>query len=168
MASTRIMIVDDDVQPLTAYARTLRLAGYTVWTARTAEAALALCDEHSFDLVILDFLMPSMDGIELLTRIRRRRPLVRAIIVSGKIDDSVDEQQIAKALQAADVEAHAYLHKPVTNERLRETVAHLLVQNRPGTWREIAQDVVRGKKARLKIAKRAGRELKKLKKKPKK
>ncbi len=168
MAPARILIVDDDQQPLTAYQRTLRLAGYAVWTARTADAALTLCDEHPFDLVILDFLMPTMDGVELLTRIRQRRPLVHAIIVSGKIDDSVDEQEIARTLQAASVEAHAYLHKPVSNERLRDTVAQLLAQSPPSTWQELARNVVRAKKARLNVAKHASRELKKLRKKPKK
>lgn len=160
MASRRILVVDDEPRVLTAWGRALRLAGYSVVMAQTAEQALTACNEHLFDLVILDFLMPQMDGIELLSRIRKRNRLVRAIIISGKLDSTVTEQEIGGMLQEK-VEADRYLHKPISNDRLKATVEELFA---PGEteldWQSVASKVVRGK-ATVQGGKKASQELKK-------
>ena len=161
MPAHRILIVDDEPLELDAWRRTFVMAGYTVTTATNANDALIACDEHAFDLVILDFIMPSMTGVELLARIRKKRPLIRSIIVSGKIDKDADEEGLTTELKTA-VEADGYIHKPVANDRLLETVAELLAQlPTERSWTDIAKMVNAAQKATIKAARNASKNLKK-------
>lgn len=164
MPVTRILIVDDEVTILRAWERALRNAGYSVWTASTAQSALDQCQEHSFDVVILDYLMPTMKGLELLTRIRQIHPLVRSILVSGQIDTAIDEQTLTADLKQS-VEADLYYHKPVSNQRLRDAVASLLTESSPISWKEVANKTLQAKKITIKSAKTTAKDLNKLRKK---
>lgn len=65
-----ILVVDDDAAVLGAIRRVLEKAGYTVQTAATGHEALAIIDDERPDLVILDILMPQLDGLEVCRRIR--------------------------------------------------------------------------------------------------
>ena len=163
MPVNRILIVDDEPRILQSWATAMELAGYFVSTAKSAKNALERCDEYHFDVVILDYLMPEMDGLELLIRIRKRLPLVRSIIVSGKIDRAVDEEEVKRKLKES-VEADVYLHKPISNERLRRTVMQLLELPPASDWQQIAKTTVNARNARLKTAKEASKHLKKLRK----
>ena len=58
-----VLIVDDEDSVRAAWERALRHAGYHVLTAGTGQQALKLCDEHAIDVVVLDFIMPSIDGV---------------------------------------------------------------------------------------------------------
>jgi CheY-like chemotaxis protein len=164
MAVVRILVVDDETTTLRGWKRALKYAGYLVWTAETAPRALTLCDEHTFDVVILDQYMPSMKGIELLTRIRKVQPLVRSIIVSGKLDDLLDEKTLAANLKET-VEADEYLHKPVSNERLKETVVSLLSDESSTDWKAIAKTSVKARAVTLGAAKATSKRLNAIRKK---
>ncbi len=156
----RILIVDDEPLAVAALERTFQMAGYNVQTASNARTALAHCEEHPVDLVILDFVMPTMDGLELLSRIRRIRPLVRSVVVSGKIDKDANEAELSNELRSS-VEADCYVHKPVANEKLLQIVGELLANARTDQeWKEVAKAVVAGKKSTVKIAKTASKKLK--------
>jgi len=67
-----IMVVDDNQDMLKIINRTLELEGYTVITASDGRAALALLEEHSPDLIILDIMMPETDGFQVLELLRER------------------------------------------------------------------------------------------------
>src|SRR5262249_7667448 len=82
------------------------------------------------------------DGVELLRRIRRKQPLTRSVLVSGKIERTADEKVIGQQAREA-VEADAYLHKPVSNERLKETIEALVAKGAPRTWKDIADIIGR-------------------------
>ncbi len=165
MTSRRILIVDDEKGPLAAWQRALTMAGYSVSTAQNAEQALRECDEHSFDLVVLDFIMPSMDGIELLRRIRKTQPFVRSIVVSAKIDEAVAESDISGILRES-VEADLYLHKTVSNERLKASIEELLTRAPTGkSWQEIAKKARNAHSATIQSAKKASKDLRGLVKK---
>lgn len=156
---SRILIVDDEANVLKGWARALRLEGYRVSTAATAQEALDLADEHPFDVAVLDFLMPSMTGIELLTRLRRKLPTIRSVVISGRIDKKVTAEQLTAKLRDA-VEADVYLHKPVSNKDLADTVAQLL-EKAPGTWKEFAERAGSARISKIKKAKETAKELKK-------
>jgi two-component system NtrC family response regulator/two-component system response regulator AtoC len=145
-----ILIVDDEVDVLDALVRALRLAGHTVQGADTADKALALCADHSFDIAVLDYLMPSMSGIELLNEILRYIPTIRSVIVSGKIDAEISEEALTAELRDR-IEADAYLHKPVDNPKLLETIKPLIdkVENR--SWVEIAERNINAKKRKADV-----------------
>jgi CheY-like chemotaxis protein len=156
----RILIVDDERLVLEGWARSLELEGFVVEAAQTPEEALNKCEEH-FDLVLLDFLMPRMNGVELLARIRKKLPLIRSVVVSGKLDISADEKQITDDLKAT-VEADAYLHKPVADEKLVATIRDLLAKEPSHDWQKIAQRVTDARRVTLSQAKEAAAKLKKL------
>ena len=154
----QILIVDDESGPRIAWSKALRYAKYQVEVAATAEKALTLCEEHQFDVVILDFLMPAMTGVELLVRIRKRLPLIRSIIVSGQLDPTVEESEIAGELKAA-IEAGMYVHKPISNNELRDLVRQLLTRKEDTNWKRIADTVTEAQGARVKPARTVARRL---------
>lgn len=164
MAVIRILVVDDESTTLSGWKRALGYAGCQVSTAQVAAAALKLCEEQTFDVVILDQFMPSMKGTELLTRIRKIQPLIRSIIVSGKLDDLFDEKGLTADLKQH-IEADAYLHKPVSNERLRETVVGLLNDDSSGDWKAVAKRTVKARNVTIRAAKAAGKKLNAIRKK---
>lgn len=158
MAVTRILIVEDEPDVLNSWERALRLAGYSVWTASTAAEALKLCDEHMFDIVVIDFFMPSMPGGVLLTRIRKIHPLIRSIFVTGKLDSSSDETAITSDLRQ-DVNVDKYFHKPLSNVRLKEALKELLASDTEHDWKEVAKSTVEARKSTIKKAKAASKRL---------
>lgn len=167
MSAHRILVIDDEERLLKAWSKALRYAGYSVFTATTSQEALRLCQETPFDLVIVDLIMPSMTGVELLQRIRQQLSLVRSIMVSGKIDDRIDPRDIHKSLREA-VEADVYLHKPVSNDQLISYVKDLLQKDPPTpNWKDIASRALTARKATIQKAKATAKELKRLTKKKK-
>lgn len=161
-----ILVVDDEPDVLEALARALRLAGYTVSRAANSAEALELAKERAFDLVVLDYIMPSMTGIELLNAIRAIQPTIRSVIVSGKIDAAVSEETIGSELRDS-IEADAYLHKPLDNTKLVETIKQLLEDGSMRDWKQIAERNLRAKKKGTEI-KRAVRRMDEHKSGPKK
>ncbi|MGA2325239.1 MAG: response regulator [Bryobacteraceae bacterium] len=156
----RILIVDDEILVLAEFKTALELEGYKVWTSQSAKAALTIVQEASFDLIVLDFIMPGMDGLELLARIRKHQPLVRSIIISGKLDGGRSEDDLTKTL-GEQVEADLYLNKPVQNERLVAAVKALLTDTHGGDWKAIAGQLVQGQRVPIGKARAASKALKK-------
>ena len=95
-ATSKILIVDDDEGVTQTFARMLRLEGYQVRTAVSAETGLAEADGYHPDAIILDLRMPLVDGLGFLRRLRahddqRATPVA---IVTGDyfLDDSVSNE----------------------------------------------------------------------------
>jgi DNA-binding response OmpR family regulator len=154
-----ILIVDDEEDVRAAWQKALRNAGYHVLIAGTADRALELCDEHAFDAVVLDFIMPSVDGVQLLVKIRKRLPFVRSLIVSGKLDNDISSAKLSQELKA-EIEADLYLHKPLSNDDLRSALDGLLKEQSSLDWRAIAQQAAKAKKVTAKKAAKASKSLK--------
>jgi DNA-binding response OmpR family regulator len=94
--TSKILIVDDDEGVTQTFARMLRLEGYTVRTAVSAEKGLIEAEQSHPDAIILDLRMPLVDGLGFLRRLRanddsRRTPVA---IVTGDyfLDDSVSNE----------------------------------------------------------------------------
>ena len=110
-----ILLVDNEQDELDAWEALLRGRGYAVKTASSGQLALQACDETRFDLVVLDYVMPQMKGLELLSRIRKKLPLVRSILISGKLDQRLQDQSVRESIRS-EMEVDKYLHKPARNE----------------------------------------------------
>jgi DNA-binding NtrC family response regulator len=112
----RILVVDDEPAIRFALADLLESEGHEVAQAEHAPAALALADARSFDLVLTDYRMPKVDGLELLEGLLRDHPglLVAMLTAHG------DERTAVRALKLG---AYDYVPKPYDNEEIRALVA---------------------------------------------
>jgi len=81
-----ILLVDDNRQGLIARRSLLQELGYDIWTATSGDEALELLSAHNFDVVVTDFKMPRMDGVELIRRIRSVQAGTRFILLSGFVE----------------------------------------------------------------------------------
>jgi DNA-binding response OmpR family regulator len=96
----RILIVDDDPRLLHIVAMYLGIEGYEVSTAENGEDGLAKVEDRPPDLVILDIMMPGMDGIETCRRIRSNAPTAATPIVMFSAlssDDDIERARVAGA-----------------------------------------------------------------------
>lgn len=134
----KVLIVDDEPDVLNALARSLRIAGHEVTKANSSADAIEAAREHPFELVVLDYIMPTMSGIELLNKLREVIPSVRSIVVSGKLDAGVAEEDLTTELRDK-VEVDVYLHKPVENVKLLENIRVLLDESKEKDWKAIAK-----------------------------
>ncbi|MDD9935344.1 MAG: response regulator [Myxococcales bacterium] len=109
-----ILLVDDEEMVLTSLASFLTLeTDYDVKGYTSGAEALQFLKDHDVDLVISDFLMPEMDGLEFLTKAREMRPEVPRIILTGY----ADKENAIKAINT--VGLYQYIEKPWNNEDLR-------------------------------------------------
>ncbi|MEI6179480.1 MAG: response regulator [Chloroflexales bacterium] len=122
----RILQVDDDPLTLTYVGRILRTAGYDVVTARNGAEALAQVDSITPDLILLDVLMPGIDGYEVCRQLRRRQPLAHVPILMLTGHDT-----LAERLKGFDAGADNYLSKPVHPDELQILVKALLQRTAP-------------------------------------
>ncbi|MBU0681994.1 MAG: sigma-54 dependent transcriptional regulator [Proteobacteria bacterium] len=114
----RILIVDDEQLALSSLQRLLRRRGYRdVQTCEHAPVAVALIKEKNFDLVLLDLLMPEMDGLQVLEAVKAYAPRTEFIMLTAVDDVST----VVKALRLG---AYDYLVKPVDHERLVLVLEH--------------------------------------------
>jgi CheY-like chemotaxis protein len=81
-----ILLVDDNRQGLIARKSLLQELGYNISTATNGDEALALFSKQNFDVVVTDYKMPRMDGIELIKRIRAAQTGARIILLSGFVE----------------------------------------------------------------------------------
>ena len=79
----KILCIDDESAALNIRKRVLETAGHQVLTARSGEEGIELFRSEPFDLVLLDYWMPGMNGIATARELRRIKPSVPMIILSG-------------------------------------------------------------------------------------
>src|SRR5580693_5573250 len=82
----RILLVDDNALGLAARRSVLEELGHKVMTSGTPHEALELCGKQRFDVVVTDYKMPKMNGVEFITRLRKSHPAVSIILISGFTD----------------------------------------------------------------------------------
>ena len=113
--TTEILLIDDEVRILQTFSRTLKLAGYTVFTAESGEEGLSLYHREQPDVVLLDLRMPGLDGLTVLQRIRQHDPEANVILCTGH----GDKDAVIRALRAG---ASDFLPKPVDQVTLESAL----------------------------------------------
>ena len=116
----RILLVDDEPKIRGFIARALTAAGYEIDCASGGEEALRRASLGEYDLIILDLIMPDMDGRSVLTTLIRERP-EQPVLVLSCLDD------VTTKVNCLDLGAHDYLTKPFS---LEELLARVRVQLR--------------------------------------
>jgi len=116
-----ILVVDDDRTTRLIIGKALGSAGFEILEAESGSEALSLLDDHLPDLVLLDVIMPGMDGYEVCRRMRARPKFftLPVVIMTG----SNDFDAIGKAYEAG---ATDFFAKPVNSQLLRERVRYML------------------------------------------
>lgn len=116
---SKILIVDDEPNILLSLEYLLKKDGHLVFIARDGEEAIGIVDKDSPSLVILDIMMPKVDGYEVCKYIKNQDPSVKVIFLSAKSK----EQDIQKGLA---IGADLYLTKPFVNKDLVAKVKAIL------------------------------------------
>ncbi len=78
-----ILVVDDDMSARTVFSSASKKESYRVTAVKNGYEAIKAIDEESFDLAVIDLRMPGLDGIEVLEKIKNKRPQTRVIIYTG-------------------------------------------------------------------------------------
>src|ERR1700722_3308226 len=113
----RILFVDDEAMVLQGLQRMLRSmrAEWEMEFVESAEAALRLLAQKSFDVIVSDMRMPRMNGAELLAEVMKRHPTTVRLILSGYADKDLILQCVGST--------HQYLAKPCDAESLKSTIS---------------------------------------------
>jgi DNA-binding response OmpR family regulator len=142
----QILVVEDEARILTFVARALRAAGMTVSVADDGRQGLARALAYPFDLVILDLMLPTLGGLEVVRELHARKPDLPVLILSARTD--LDTKLRGFALGASD-----YLAKPFA---LDELLARVRVQTRRHRGRD-QRDVLRSGALELDLTRREAR-----------
>lgn len=119
-----ILVVDDEIGALTLIGIMLERGGFGVSKARDAKAALEMLDDITPDLIILDVMMPGMNGIDLCRLMREREATRRTpvLILSARGDSE-------SVIQGIEAGANDYLPKPILHHDLVSKVKLMLGQS---------------------------------------
>ncbi len=120
----RILIIEDDQAILKLLQRGLVYEGYTVDTATDGRMGLILARDHTPDLVILDWMLPGMDGLDVCHRLRTGGGSIPILMLTAK--DTVQDR-----VQGLDAGADDYMVKPFNLEELLARVRALLRRTQP-------------------------------------
>ena len=118
-SAASVLVVDDDAGLREFIRANLEAEGYSVREAGSASEGLAALDEESPDLILLDVLMPQMDGWEMLRRVQERHGVdaIQVIMYSGKVEEAGMAQERG---------AQAFIGKPFDPAKLLEATKQLL------------------------------------------
>lgn len=114
MEKYRVLIIDDEEDFVETIVKRLRDRGLDAEGALSGAEGLQILDNHDFDVIILDVKMPKMSGIETLREIKKKKPLVEVIMLTG-------HGSVESGIQGLQLGAFNYVMKPVPlNELLKQ------------------------------------------------
>jgi two-component system response regulator MprA len=119
MPNAAVLVVDDDRPVLAMLERTLAAEGYEVRTARDGPAALVAVERAAPDLIVLDVMLPGMDGLAVARRLRARGLTLPILLLTAR-------DAVAERVAGLDAGADDYLVKPFAAEELMARVRALL------------------------------------------
>ena len=115
MEKIKILLVDDELDFLQAITERLALKGFDVIAASNGEEAIASAEKDLFDVAVVDFQMPGMDGTQVLKLLKERHKYLEIIMLTG-------HATIDSAVESTKLGAFKYLEKPYDFENLVETI----------------------------------------------
>ncbi|GKT08836.1 sigma-54 dependent transcriptional regulator [Desulforhabdus sp. TSK] len=111
----RVLVVDDELDFLETIVKRLKRRKVDATGVDSGKKALEILEKQHFDVVILDVRMPGMDGIETLKEIKRVRPLMEVIMLTG-------HASVESGMQGMQLGAFDYVLKPADIDELLEKV----------------------------------------------
>jgi len=117
--NTTVLVVDDEVGICNLMKRFLESKGYKVNTAVNAEQALDFISTFNYDIIITDFMLPDLNGLELTRKLKEKKYPAEILLISGY--GTVEE-----AVEAIKLGAYDFLLKPIDLQKLHVSVANAL------------------------------------------
>jgi DNA-binding NtrC family response regulator len=111
----KVLLVDDEQEFLEGLAERMRTRGMNVSTTTSAMEAIRMTNEESYDVIVLDLMMPEMDGLEALKAIKKNKPELQIILLTGY-------GSIEKGIEAIKLGAIDFLEKPADLATLTEKI----------------------------------------------
>jgi two-component system cell cycle response regulator len=119
--SVRVLVVDDNFVNVRLLEELLKSAAYEVTTAMSGDAALEKIAQSRPDIVLLDVMMPGMDGYEVCRRIRQEEKTAQLPVIMVTALDKESDREMALAAGAND-----FLSKPVEDNLLLPAIRRIL------------------------------------------
>jgi DNA-binding NtrC family response regulator len=113
--SETVLLVDDEVDFLDTLSERMRTRGMEVATANTGIEALQKVEKEAYDVIILDLMMPGVDGLEALKILKAKRPELQVILLTG-------HATVEKGIEAMKLGAMDFLEKPADLSQLTEKI----------------------------------------------
>ncbi len=117
----RILIVDDDEMVRIALVELLKPAGYEIDAVGSAKEALVKIESSRYDLLMLDIIMPEMDGITLCKKVRERSDYDEVPVVFLTAKNSDKDRALG-----IEVGANLFLSKPISPEKLLDVISETI------------------------------------------
>jgi DNA-binding NtrC family response regulator len=111
----RLLMVDDEVKFLESISKRLVLKNFDVTTASNGEEAIASAEKDLFDVAVVDFQMPGMDGAQVLKALKDKHKYLEIIMLTG-------HATVDSAVECTKLGAFKYLEKPYAFEKLVEAI----------------------------------------------
>ncbi len=144
MSNGLLLWVDDEIELLKAHIIFLQKKGYEVITVSNGSDAIEACRQHTFDLILLDEMMPGLTGLETLAQIKEISPATPVVMVTKSEEENIMNQAIGSKI--AD-----YLIKPVNPNQIlltlkknihqREIVNEVTLSNYQQSFQDIAMQI---------------------------
>jgi CheY-like chemotaxis protein len=115
----KILVVDDDVIVIKSCTRILESENFTVFTVPGGDEALELLERETFDLLLIDLMMPKRDGLSLMKTIRESLPEIPIIAMSGY----PTPETISKVFSTG---ATQFIHKPFRPDELMKLIRQVI------------------------------------------
>lgn len=113
MSGLRVLLIDDEEELVATLAERLELRDFLVDYALNGLAGMARVKEKDYDVIVVDLMMPGMNGHEVLEQVKRLRPDLPVILLTGRGSEQDSESGLGQG-------AFDYLMKPVNIDRLIE------------------------------------------------
>jgi DNA-binding NtrC family response regulator len=111
----KLLLVDDEIKFLRSIAERLALKNFDVITASNGEEAITSAEKGLFDVAVVDFQMPGMDGAQVLKALKDKHTYLEIIMLTG-------HATVDSAVECTKLGAFKYLEKPYAFEKLVETI----------------------------------------------
>jgi len=115
MEKLKVLIVDDELDFLETIVKRLQVRDIEASGVDSGPKALELLNKQDFDVVILDVKMPGMDGIEALVEMKKKKPQMPVVMLTG-------HATVQSGIQGLKLGAFAYVMKPVALDELLEKI----------------------------------------------
>ncbi len=119
--SEKVLLVDDENDFLDVMSERMKSRGIDVSTSTSAKEALKLTQDGNYDAVVLDLMMPEMDGIEALAALKEKHPEIQVILLTG-------HGTVEKGIEAMKLGAMDFLEKPIDMNTLTEKIHNARAQ----------------------------------------